>query len=410
MRILHVLHHYLPEYRGGVETHVATLAGAQLAAGHRVRVFTGSNALRDPSAPAPPNEVDGVPVVRVPFRTEFERHAAGTREGLDAFEALLDRDPPDLVHLHHFSAVGPGAVRAAERRGVPTVVSMHDLYAICPLTFRLRRDRDLCAPEVPPATCIDCITEVSGGDRDEVASAFATREREFAADLAAAAWVLAQSRTQLDYLKRVPLLADTPVTTIGLPGPPEPEGGPLDLYLPDLPLHVATWGGLARGKGLHLLVDAARSLQPDAIQVHHHGPLVDLAYRDEILAGAGHVEVTFHGPYAPGELRERLRGCDLAVHPSLYLETYGLVTDEALRLGLPVIVPDRGAPKERIGRLGLTFRVGEPADLARQLARFVEAPERLLALRAGKPGPLLDLGSYLESLDSIYRAALGKRG
>lgn len=251
--------------------------------------------------------------------------------------------------------------------------------------------------------------EVSGSPREEVERAFAAREREFAADLAAAAWVLAMSRTQLDYLNRVPLLADTPVTTIGLPAPPEPDAGPLDLYLPDLPLHLATWGGLVRGKGLHLLVDAARSLQPGAIEVHHHGPLVDEAYRDEVLAGAGHVDVTFHGPYAPGDLRERLRGCDLAVHPSLFLETYGFVTDEALRLGLPVIVPDRGAPKERIGRMGLTFRVGEPADLARQLARFVEAPERLLALRAAKPGPLLDQQSYLESLDSIYRAALGRR-
>jgi glycosyltransferase involved in cell wall biosynthesis len=408
MRLLHLVHSWPPDSRGGVEVHVEGLARAQLSRGDTVRVATGSEALREVGGAAATDDDGGLIVERFVAETDLER-AAGSGAGRAAFRALLERDPPDLVHVHHFAATGPGVVSDALELGAAVVVSLHDLHTVCPLFFRLRGERELCAAEVAPATCVDCLADASGAPREHIAAAFDARSASFAADLRAAHAVLAQSRAQLDYLARVPLLEGVRLTTIGQPSPPEPEAGPLPPELPDLPLRVATWGGLVRGKGMRVLLDAALALPPESVELHHHGKIVDEAFRDELIASAGWVPLTFHGPYEPGELRSRLRRCDLAVHPSLFLETHGLVTDEALRLGLPVVVPDRGAPAERIGMRGRTFHAGDAADLAHVLTEFVERPERLLAMRAGKPGPLLELDEFLGALDRIYSAALERR-
>lgn len=412
-RLLHLIHSFPPESRGGIETHVEQLAAAQVAAGHGVVVVAGSEGARGGEVRRETVTLAGggaAEVWRLPPETERERFAAGSASANGPrFEALLDELAPDLLHVHHFAATGPGPVRAAAARGVPAVVSLHDLFTVCPLFFRLRGDRELCAADVAPATCVACLAEASGARAEDVAPALDARAAAFRSELAAAKAVLALSPSLVDYLRRVPLLAGLRVDSIGFPAAAEPAGGPLDLHLPDLPLHLATWGGLVRGKGLHLLVEAAARLGPGAVELHHHGGILDADYRAELerAADAAALPLTFHGPYDPGALRARLAGCDLAVHPSLYLETHGFTTDEALRLGLPVLVPDRGAPRERIGRRGRTFRAGDVDDLHRHLAEFVSHPERLLALRAREHGELLDLATFVERLDAVYARARG---
>lgn len=407
--ILHLLHSYLPDSRGGIETHVEQLAASQVAAGDRVTVVAASDrATVCAEGPALHRERDADPaVLLLPTETEIDRFQRDASANLARFAALLDELRPDLLHVHHFAPVGPGAVVAAKARSIPTVVTVHDLFTACPLYFRLRRDRELCAAEVDAATCTDCLSEASGVEPERIAAPFERRTAAYRDDLLAAAAVLPISRTLLDYLRRVPLLRGVRLESIGFPAAPPAPDGPLELRLPDLPLQVASWGGLVRGKGMHLLVEAARSLPPGSIDLHHHGGVIDADYRAELEAAAGPVALTFHGHYAPTELRRRLLHCDLAVQPSLFLETHGFTTDEALRLGLPVLVPDRGAPQERIGRRGRTFRVDDVGDLARQLGEFVAHPERLLSLRAGEPGELLDLDGYLERLLAIYARARG---
>ena len=54
----------------------------------------------------------------------------------------------------------------------------------------------------------------------------------------------------------------------------------------------------------------------------------------------------WHGAYGLAD-KHPARQMDLAVFPSLCRETYGLVVDEALHHGTPVVVPDIGALPER---------------------------------------------------------------
>lgn len=398
-RIVHLLHSFPPDSRGGIEQHVEALAGEQLARGHRVAVVAGSDGAAEPVS----ERRGGLEVLRLPREGEWER-AAGRAGNLALLERWLAAEPRDLLHVHHFAATGPGAVELAARLGMRTFVTLHDLFALCPLYFRLRDEREPCAPDVDHTRCVPCLAQASGARAADLTAPFQRRTEQYGRALAAATALLAPSASLVEYLDQVPLLAGRRVRCVGFPRGAAPRAaGHWRERAARSPLAVATWGGLVRGKGLDLLVLAAGHLEPGAVEVHHHGGLLDPAYARvcQDLAAELRVPLHLHGSFEPGQLETRLAGVDLAVHPSRFRETYGLTTDEAHGLGLPVLVSDRGAPKERLGTRGAVFRADDHMDLARVLRGFWEEPERLVQLARGAPPDLLTLEHYADRLDRL---------
>jgi len=124
MRIAHVSDCYLPRL-GGIEMQVHDLATRQRGAGHETTVITQTPRASGAGAsiPDPPwvtrvPSLIGQPMIR-PFLAGFS--AAD----------LLTREKVDLVHVHA-SLISPFsmlAARAACRSGVPTLVTVHSLWA-----------------------------------------------------------------------------------------------------------------------------------------------------------------------------------------------------------------------------------------------------------------------------------------
>lgn len=120
----------------------------------------------------------------------------------------------------------------------------------------------------------------------------------------------------------------------------------------------------------------------------------------EALAHSEGVEaqVSFAGSLSRKDTYSRLSGYDLMVHPSR-IEGFGLAVIEGMAAGLPVVVPDRGAPFEitRRGELARTFVYGDAASLA----------DTLRAIRADYPaaaalaGPALEYARANFSLDAM---------
>lgn len=122
MRIAHVTDFYLPRL-GGIEMQVADLAAHQQAQGHQVTIITSS-----PSE-GHQGPVAGPRVVRVTDALRRPR-AIHPRAPFLGAAAVLAGDF-DVVHVH----VGVGsplafwAALAAARRGLPTVITVHSLWA-----------------------------------------------------------------------------------------------------------------------------------------------------------------------------------------------------------------------------------------------------------------------------------------
>lgn len=133
-------------------------------------------------------------------------------------------------------------------------------------------------------------------------------------------------------------------------------------------------------KGIDLLLYAAKMLQEKGLKMHLvicGGTSFGQRYRDVIKHIAEHLRVNVHHRRrVPGEMRDALYAYSRCiVYPSIHREPFGLVAAEAMSHGTPVVVPDYGGITEAIawdGKSGgLTFKVWDSADLAKQLERML---------------------------------------
>ena len=137
------------------------------------------------------------------------------------------------------------------------------------------------------------------------------------------------------------------------------------------------------------LVRGAAALEPrerDRLELVMLGSEVVAGYDDELRRAAGDVRLVFAGTYTHADLAARLAaigGAHLGAFPSRAFESYGLVPDELMALGLPVWVTERGAPKERVGRAGRVLPAEDPPAWTRALA----GPRRPRRARARAPRP-----------------------
>lgn len=140
MRIVHVTDCYLPRL-GGIELQVHDLATRQAAAGHEVTVVTTTAAA---GSELPPADGRGDPeraAIEV-VSSARPRHPAekimyrSTRAGVHRLTA--DLGGYDLVHVHasSFSPLSFLAAHHASLRGVPTVATVHSLWAKATWSFR----------------------------------------------------------------------------------------------------------------------------------------------------------------------------------------------------------------------------------------------------------------------------------
>jgi glycosyltransferase involved in cell wall biosynthesis len=137
-----------------------------------------------------------------------------------------------------------------------------------------------------------------------------------------------------------------------------------------------------REKGLALLVRAwqASGLRPPAavLVLAGVGPQLPGWAAGGVEAGEADAGIVCAGRLAPAELRELYAACDALVLPSLptrtFREPWGLVVNEAMNRGLPVIASDAvgaaagGLVKD--GRNGLVLAAGDAGALGRAISEL----------------------------------------
>jgi glycosyltransferase involved in cell wall biosynthesis len=78
---------------------------------------------------------------------------------------------------------------------------------------------------------------------------------------------------------------------------------------------------------------------------------------------------------------------EVLIVPSIWLENFSLVTQEAFLFGVPVIASNIGALRELVddGKNGLLFRVGDAADLRTKVEYLAGNPNEVRRLAANVP-------------------------
>ena len=398
MRILYVTGHYPPDLTSGATLQVQRLAHAAVAAGHEVRVLAGGyrRGLADGQVEDDVDEGTGGSVrvrwVGTTGVTDQDHdlnwwHPAAAAATAD----LLTEWPPDVVHAHALQTLGASVLDEAARRGVRTVVTMHDLWWWCARLFLVDRSLQPCSLVTSLGEC-ECARNAEWR-RERAARLLDVLSR---VDL-----VLTPSAVLRDVVvangldpRRVRVDPNDVVTG--------PRPGPADraalLAAPDV--RFVYLGGPNPLKGADVVVAAARHLTgANGWRLTAHG----LDRPAEALPD----RVTFLPPFDPSERDAVLAAADVLVLPSVARESYSLAAREALAAGLAVVTSDCLGPEEVVtdGVNGLVVPTGDPLALALTMRRLVDDRDLLVRLRHGAAStvlPDLDASLHLAALLPAY--------
>lgn len=414
MKILVVLHDYLPRHTGGSEIHAHQSARELARRGHEVTALFTERDLAARAGELRAGVLDGVRTLEVVHQREYAdvRESWEEEHSLALFRAQLAALRPDVVHFHHLAIWGSRCIPAARASGARVLVTLHDYHLLCDNSTLLGPDGELCDDGLRGA-CHACLRrhplwpERWPGQAPEAIWPQAARLRfeRHRADLAAAHVVISPSRFLAGLFERA-----------GFPGAREYEilkaGYPGTVHAPRRrdparALRVGFVGGIYASKGVHVLVRAMRHLAQEPVELAIHG---HLDWFPDYVAGlrreAEGAAVRFHGPFEPGAVDAVLREIDVLVLPSIWYENMPITLHEAYRHGLPVVATALGGMAEVVehGRTGLTFPRGDDRALAealRSLARDAELYDRLARNRP----PVPTLEEVVDRLEVLYQAS-----
>jgi glycosyltransferase involved in cell wall biosynthesis len=141
-------------------------------------------------------------------------------------------------------------------------------------------------------------------------------------------------------------------------------------------------GRLSPEKGCHTLIRAFAQVQTEKHLVLAGRVTHDDDYQQQLLAEAnGLTNVHFPGFVQGVVLQELFSHAYLVVHPS-ELEGLSISLLEALSYGNCLLVSDVPENLEAVGALGYSFRNGDAVDLAHQIQRLVDRPDKVQSTRA----------------------------
>ncbi len=466
MKILQVVHTFLPESVGGTEVHTLQLA-RDLAPRHEVAVFYRIYAPKRCDLELLESTYDGLRVYRLVnnftwCRAPLFDYFCPGAEG--PFLAALDRFRPDLIHFQHLGGgLSTSFLSLAAARGLPTVLTLHDFWCLCWSSQLLTGDGQRCPGPEGGLRCVGCRprpdaqpmgklvrvlqTEVARwgwwpvtkrlaglglarllhpllqelpGLRDAEANAhtaFMARDRYFRGLLDLPDAVLSPSR----FLQKVfegwgvppgrILYMRNGVDASALAGEPRPRGDRLQL------VYV---GAIQADKGLEVLVAAMKRLAGAPVDLciygdDHATPLVE-GFAADLRRQARGANVAFMGVLPRDRLGEVLAGAGALVLASLRYENCPISILEAQYMGVPVIASNIGGMAELVddGKNGLLFQVGDAEDLAAKIRQLIADPEAGERLRRGirRPPTTAEVSAMIER---VYGAVCkmrrqGRRG
>lgn len=408
MKVCFLTSNFPPEIHAGTEMVAAALGRALCREGAQVVVVSTSEVLhqgRDVSR----EELDGMRVLRLHKRPD-EWDAAGLHRPrlLALVREILQRERPDVVHAHHLAGLGGGQLQQARALRIPSVLTFHDLWVTCPRYFRMPPPGITCPERAGREPCVACVNLALGeADLGPVREALAGRDRDVRAEVAAAAVLTAPSRTAAAMVgEHLPWSGPIRVIPHGLLHP-VPPGERSASPAPGERLRVGTFGNLTEPKGVLDLVRAVAGAG-DEVELHLHGPFLDPAFGDAVRREAAALRVALHchGAWRPQDPHPA-RQLHLAVFPSRCQETYGLVVDEALARGVPVVASDGGALAERRGVPGVV--VTPLLELRETLAALLADRRRLAALAAAVPQQVPTVAAAAAEYGAIYRGLIAER-
>ncbi len=410
MRILNLVHQYLPERVGGTELYTEAISAEMAARGHEVAVFYRSDR---PERGVERREDGAVTVVAASAgaMSPAQRFLATYRNPPlhESFARFLDDFRPDVVHVQHMMGLPASLAEELRRRGIPYVITLWDFWWRCANAQLLTNySQEICAgPARTYLNCARCAAARAGHPNllpalPALAPLMAQRNRALSAVVDGAARLIAPT----EFVRRWYAGHGFPAERLATLAPALAYTGALPSQQAPRPFRALYIGGLSAQKGVHALVEAFGGVEGDAELLIAGDETADPQYSQRLRALAGK-RVRFLGRLDRAGVWAALAAADVVAVPTLWYETYSFVISEAFAAGLPVLASRLGPIADRVrdGEDGLLLPSGDVAAWRAALQALVDSPERLARLREGvrPPQTLLRHADELESLLAAVR-------
>jgi len=428
LKILLGLHHFQPEYTGGVENRAYRTARELIDRGHDVQVVSVENTQQPASKDLfYKNEIyRGVPVRRLFFDLEsapnkriweYDNRWIGKH-----FLQLLRAETPDLLHLMSGYLITASPLRAAQTLDIPTVVSLTDFWFLCPRITMLRSNGELSSLPIEASRCVRCLREEKrryrwpGKALPNLSDFYWRLQTEEVSEIEKRLSFLRESLNQADKLISPSKFLRSMYIQAGV----DPERidfsrqgrGFHHLSARELRKHssdklrLAYIGQIVEHKGIHVLIKALSIIKSNDIKLNVYGDLnTSEKYAKELIKKAAvDLRIEFCGRFQPDDLPMIHESIDVLIIPSVWYENSPNVILEAFALKTPVIASNLGGMAELIddGQNGFVFEVGDAEHLAEKIKELINHPERLASLQEGIL-PLRSQRAEIDDLETIYR-------
>ncbi len=305
---------------------------------------------------------DGIRVTALARRShpDVESAVVDTRVG-QIFGDFLDEIRPSLIHFHCIQRLTASVVSAAEERGIPYLITVHDAWWISSHQFAVDEHGDVGLYDYS-----NPLSVISDLGKPAYERMMQLRQPLFAANN-----VLAVSDKFADLYRRcgVPnvLAVENGVSLL-----PEPKR----TQSTDGRVRLAFLGSMAQIKGYDLIKYALLSKR-----FKHLFLIVmdgSLHFRQSRRESWNNTPVEFFAKVPEDQVVDLYAKIDVLLAPSIWPESFGLVTREALHFGCWVVASDCGSIGSCVteGVNGHIIDASDGSDLIRVLTLIEENPQR----------------------------------
>ena len=412
MRLLNLVHQYLPERVGGTELYTQAIGHAMASRGHEVAIFCRSDSTSTGVRVRSDAGQVRVWAASTGALSPTARFLASYRNpGLQAaFEHVLDTFRPDLVHVQHMMGLPAAFGRIMQRRHIPYVITLWDFWWRCANAQLLTNySAQICpGPSATFLNCAHCALARAGHPGllpglPLIAPLMAARNAALQSVIDGSSRLIAPTEFVRQWYLQHGFPAEK--TLVLPPALDYPEPSPRTAG--ERGLRAAYIGGLSSQKGVHNLIEAFGGLRGAAELWIAGDETADPDYSRQLHKIAG-ANIRFLGRLGRAEVWEMLAQVDVLAVPTLWYETYSFVISEAFVAGLPVLASRLGPIADRV-RDGVDGRLLPPGDVAawrNALQKLLDAPADLDALRTGVRPPE-PLSRHAEQLEALFQEALG---
>lgn len=303
---------------------------------------------------------------------------------------ILQREEPDVVHIHSLADMTLSAVNAVKDLGLPLVYTLHDYFMLCRRFVLLHGFKTICTDEDVNPLC-------------KVYREFTKRIIKNKIDM-----VVAPSKFVLDMHKKYGIFDNSRAVVL-------PNG--IELSDIDNTKKIETFttngkttnilytGGLTRHKGVHILISAFKLIKNKNIKLHITGGGV---YKSDLeYLGGDDKRIVFYGRLPSyKDVQAFYNKADVTVVPSIWHDVSPAVILEAFRAGTPVIGSNIGGIPELIkdNYNGFLFEAGNIERLREILYNVIKNPDILkeLGRNAQESIKEFEMSKYIQKLSNIY--------